>query len=436
MRTRPWLLCVLLLLVPAARVGAADVGGWLNDHLSELVDFYRDLHSHPELSFEEEKTSAQLAAALEAVGAKVTTGVGGHGVVAILENGPGPRLMLRADMDALPVTEATGLTYASQVKVENEEGVEVGVMHACGHDVHMTNLIGVARFLASHRDAWSGTVMFVCQPAEERGAGAKAMLEDGLFERFAKPDFAIALHVDSALAVGKIGFRAGYALANVDSVDVTMRGRGGHGAYPHMTIDPIVQAAHLVMDLQTIVSREISPTDPSVITVGSIHGGTKHNVIGDSCHLQLTVRSYEDDVREHLLQGIRRKAMAVAQSAGAPEPEVSVSEGTPALYNDPELVERIVPIFQRVVGEENLSPAEPVMGGEDFSRYGRAGVPIFMYRLGSVEEQRLKGYERFDRPPPSLHSAEYYPDIEPTLKTGVATMSAAAMELLSGKSED
>lgn len=424
--------CIGIWLVFLATTQAAppQLQNWVDAHLDELVEFYRALHAHPELSFHEQETSARLAKVLESVGAKVTAGVGGYGVVGILENGPGPTVMLRTDMDALPVSEATGLTYASQVKVKDDRGVEVGVMHACGHDVHMANLIGVARYLGEHRGQWSGRVMFVCQPAEERGAGAKAMLEDGLFERFGKPDFALALHVDSSLEAGKVGFRAGYSLANVDSVDITMKGRGGHGAYPHTTIDPIVQAAHLVMDLQTIVSREVSPTDPAVITVGAIHGGAKHNVIGDHCLLQLTVRSYKEEVRRHLLEAIRRKAMAVANSAGAPEPQVSVSEGTPALYNDPEFVERIVPVFQKVLGAENLTPAEPVMGGEDSSRYGQADVPIFMYRLGSVEAQRLRSYERFDRPPPSLHSPDYYPDIEPTLRTGLTTMIAGALELL------
>lgn len=431
------LLSVLFLLgLLTQRAVASDAQAWVNQHLDELVAFYRELHTHPELSFHEEQTARRLAESLRKVDAEVTTGVGGHGVVALLKNGPGPTLMLRTDMDALPVRERTELVYASQVRTKNDQGVEVGVMHACGHDIHMTNLIGVARYLAEHRDRWSGTVMFVCQGAEERGAGAKAMLDDGLFKRFPKPDMALALHVDSTLATGRIGYRAGFSLANVDSVDITMRGRGGHGAYPQATIDPIVEAALLVVDLQTIVSREISPTEPAVITVGSIHGGTKHNVIGDSCHLQLTVRSYSDKVRKHLIAAIRRKARAVAEGAAAEPPIIKVGEGTPALYNAPDLVKRVLPALERVVGADNVVPSEPVMGGEDFSRYGRAGVPIFMYRLGSVSAQRLKGFQRFDRPPPSLHSAEYYPDAEATLRTGVLTMSAAVLDLLSPKSND
>ncbi len=427
----------LLLVVGSAVHGqlhAADPADWVAAHVDEVVALYRDLHQHPELSFQEEQTAARLAKELQAVGADVATDVGGHGVVGILTNGEGLSLMLRADMDALPVVEQTGLVYSSQVRVPGEAAGEVGVMHACGHDVHMSNLIGVARYLADHKSDWRGTVMFVCQPAEERGAGARAMLDDGLFERFSKPDFALALHVDSSMPTGQLGYRAGYALANVDSVDITMIGRGGHGAYPHATIDPIVQAAQLVLQLQTIVSREVSPTDPAVITVGSIHGGAKHNVIGDECHLQITVRSYKDEVREHLLDAIARKAKAVAIGARAEEPKIEISEGTPAMFNDEELVARVLPSLRRAVGEENVVPVEPVMGGEDFSHYGRAGVPAFMFRLGSVDEERLAGYERIGQQPPSLHSAVYYPDIEDTLRTGITALTTAALDLL-GSSE-
>lgn len=420
----------LILMYCSMPVQAGEPTGWVHDNLDDLITLYRHLHQNPELSFEEEQTAKRLAEELQSIGVDVTTDVGGHGVVGILTNGEGPRLMLRADMDALPVTEETGLVFASHIQVEAEDGSYVGVMHACGHDVHMTNLIGVARFLADNKDAWQGTVMFVLQPAEERGGGAKAMLEDGLFERFPKPDFALALHVDSTLASGRLGYRAGYALANVDSVDITMHGRGGHGAYPHTTIDPVVQAAQLVVDLQSIVSREISPTEAAVITVGSIHGGTKHNIIGKDCELKLTVRSYSDEVREHLLEAIERKANAVAASFRAPEPTVDISEGTPALKNDEKLVNRVLPSLEKAVGQQKLIPAEPVMGGEDFSRYGRAGVPIFMFRLGSVDEQRLAGFERIGQPPPSLHSASYYPDIEPTLTTGVTAMANAVIDLL------
>ncbi len=410
---------------------AGSPAEWAKSHLPELVDVYCDYHRSPELSNREEETAAKLANFLKQAGCEVHSGVGGHGVVGILKNGPGPTLMLRTDLDALPVTENTGLVYGSQVKVVNADGTQTGVMHACGHDIHITNLIGVAQYLASHKSDWSGTILFVGQPAEERGEGARRMLAEGLFEKFPKPDMALALHVDATLAAGKIAYRPGYTLANVDSVDITMHGRGGHGASPHSTIDPIVQAAQLIVSLQTLVSRELDPVTPGVVTVGSIHGGTKHNVIPDDCHLQLTVRSYSDEVRRSLLDGIRRKAEAVAQGANAPKPTVKVREEefTPALFNDEKLVERVLPSLKKAIGAENVVLAEPAMGGEDFSRYGRAGVPIFMFRLGSVEPQRLAGYQRTGAVP-SLHSAVYYPDPEPTLQTGITAMTTAVLDLL------
>lgn len=429
----PLRLCIAFLLTGLCfSPGSVAADG---DLLSEaemdyLVRLYVHFHTHPELSFREQETGRRMAKEFREAGFETTAEVGGHGVVGLLRNGPGPTLMLRADLDALPVTEQTGVEYASKVVVKNEDGTDTGVMHACGHDIHMTNLVGTARFLSQNQDKWSGTLMVIGQPAEERGGGATAMLQDGLFKRFPKPDYAIALHVSGDLAAGKVSYRTGYALANVDSVDITMKGRGGHGSAPHTTIDPVMLAAELVVSLQTLVSREVKPIDPAVVTVGSIHGGTKHNIIGDECRLQLTVRSYKEEVRRKLLEGIKRKALAVAMGAGAPEPEVRFSEGTPSLYNDEELAARVVPVFEEVVGKNNIRLDEPVMGGEDFSQYGRAGVPIFMYRLGSVSERRLKQYEMAGRLPPSLHSPIYYPDYEETLRTGVATMARAAMALL------
>ncbi|MBX7168149.1 MAG: amidohydrolase [Pirellulales bacterium] len=414
----------------AAPVYGEDPAAWTKANLDSLVSLYQHFHQHPELSYHEEQTAAKLADELRQVGAEVTTGVGGHGVVGVARNGDGPTLLIRADMDALPVTEETGLVYASKQRATDDDGGDVGVMHACGHDIHVTTLVGVARYLLGHRDAWRGTALFLCQPAEERGGGAKAMLDDGLFQRFGKPDLAVALHVDATLAAGKVGYRAGYTLANVDSVDVTLVGRGGHGAYPHTTIDPIVMAARLVLDLQTIVSREIEPTQPAVVTVGSIHGGTKHNVIGDRCHLQITCRSYTDEVRQHLLDAIVRKAQATAAAAGAPEPEIKVSEGTPAMFNDEKLVERVTASLQRALGNEQVVLSEQSMGGEDFSQFGRAGVPICMFRLGSVDAQRLAGYERVKQPPPSLHSSRYYPDAPQSLQTGVTAMASVVLDLL------
>jgi hippurate hydrolase len=409
---------------------APTVSEWVDANLDRLVGLYRDLHAHPEISFQEKSTAARISAAWSEVGAEVTTQVGGHGVVAVLANGAGPTLMLRCDMDGLPVQENTGLACSSQAKAVLPDGTQTHVMHACGHDVHMTNMVGVAQYLAAHKELWTGTVLLIGQPAEERGAGAKAMLDDGLFERFPKPDFAVALHVASDAATGNIGYRDGYSLANVDSIDIYLKGRGGHGAMPHTTIDPIVQAARLVLDLQTIVSREISAIEPAVITVGSIHAGSKHNIIPGQCHLQLTIRSYSDEVRRHLMEAIRRKAKATAASAGAEEPEVTVSEGTPSLWNDRDLTERLVPAFRRALGPDNVVEIEPAMVGEDFSHYGRAGVPIHMFRLGTVEQRRLDRYKQLGVPPPSLHSAEYYPDIEPTLRAGIQATVAAALELL------
>jgi len=416
------------LLIPGS-AHCDDPKAWTERHLDDLVSLYRHLHANPELSFQEKETSARMALELGETGADVTSGVGGYGVVAVLRNGNGPTVMVRADMDALPITEETGLAFASTVRCPSETGGEVGVMHACGHDVHMTNLVGVARYLVAHKDRWRGTLVMIAQPAEERGGGARAMLKDGLFEKFPRPDFAIALHVDATLPTGTVGCRAGYVMANVDSVDITVRGRGGHGAHPHTTIDPIVQAAQLVLALQTIVSREIDPIEPAVVTVGSIHAGTKHNIIADTCHLQLTVRSYSDQVRDQLRSSIERKARAVAAGAGAPEPLIEFSDGPPALKNDDELAGRLIRVFQRVLGADRVVISERAMVAEDFSEYGQAGVPIVMFRLGAVDGKRLERDRQLGRPP-SLHSATFYPDVEATLVTGVTAMANAVLDLM------
>ncbi len=424
------ILTAWMLLLPAWGQGPRDVTGWFDQQLPGLLETYRWLHTHPEVSYQEQETAAFVAQTWRDSGFEVTSDVGGHGVVGLLKNGPGPTLMLRCDLDALPVTEQTQLPYASTKTIELPSGASTGVMHACGHDLHMTNLIATARYLSEHTDQWSGTLMVIAQPAEERGAGARAMLKDGLFERFPKPDFAVALHCSGSRRAGEIGLLAGYALANVDSVDILVKGRGGHGSQPHTAIDPIVQAAHLIIALQTIVSRELKPIEPGVVTVGSIHGGTKHNIIGDDCALQITVRSYSDEVRTKILEAIRRKAKAVAASFDAPEPEITVSEGTPSLKNDADLAARLRSVFQDTIGMHNVIEDEPSMGGEDFSQYGRAGVPIVMYSLGTVSQNRLDRFEQLGVPPPSLHSNQYYPDVEPSLRTGTHTMTAAALDLL------
>lgn len=413
-----------------AVVAAEEPKIWAENHLDELVSRYRHFHSHPELSQFEKETAAKVAQEFKSAGWETTTGIGGHGVVGLMKNGKGPTLMLRCDLDALPVVEQTNLVYSSKVKVKGADGNDVGVMHACGHDVHITNLVAMARYLAANKDLWQGTVMLIGQPSEERVSGAAAMIKDGLFERFPKPDFGVALHVDSSLPTGKVAVSGGYTLANSDAVDVTIRGRGGHGAAPHTAVDPIVTAAQFIVSLQTVVSREVKPTDPAVITVGSIRGGSKHNIIGDSCHLELTVRSYSDDVRKQLLAAIERKAKAAALAAGAPEPIVKIHEGTSALFNDEDLAARLRTTFVKLLGEDFVEDAEKSMGAEDFSEYGKAGVPVVMYRLGSVESQRLARYKELGQPAPSLHSALYYPDVEETLTTGVVTMAGAVLDLL------
>lgn len=435
LRNLPAMAAFFMLIAPLGSVEAqepenSDAGAWAKKNLPPLVELYRELHANPELSYQEKQTAAKLAAIWKAEGYEVTTEIGGHGVVGILKNGDGPTIMLRTDLDGLPVTELTNLAYGSKVKTKNTDGDEVGVMHACGHDIHMTVVTGTGRYMAQHKDTWKGTLMLIAQPAEETGAGAKAMLDDGLFKKFPKPNFALAAHVDAGLPAGMIGFKPGYTLANVDSVDVTLFGRGGHGAEPQSTIDPVVMAAEFILSLQTIVSRERKPTDPAVITVGSIHAGTKHNIISDSCDLQLTVRSYRDDTREALLAAIKRKAEAVTKGAGSDKaPVIKITEGTPALYNDEPLTQRLTPIFRKAIGEANCVSTEPVMGGEDFSRYGREGVPIHMFRLGSVEKRRLDRWKELGQPPPSLHSPLYYPDVDLTVVTGIDVMATAAIEL-------
>ncbi|MCS6978344.1 MAG: amidohydrolase [Gemmatales bacterium] len=404
----------------------------LDKHYDDLEQLYKHLHANPELSYQEEKTSARLAEELRKLGFTVTERVGGYGVVGVLKNGNGPTVMVRADMDALPVIERTGLPYASKVRVKDAEGRDIGVMHACGHDMHMACWVGTARVLTELKDRWSGTLVFIGQPAEERGGGAKAMLEDGLYTRFPKPDYALALHCDGYTPHGVVAVTEGLALANVDSVDIIVKGQGGHGSAPHTTIDPIVIAARIVLDLQTLVSRETDPLDSAVVTVGSIHGGTKHNIIPNEVKMQLTVRSFKTSVRHHLLKGIERIAKAAAQAARAPEPEVIVhaDEFTPAMVNDVRLTRKTAAALRKVLGEDCVVSKPPMMGGEDFSRFGLAGVPICMFRLGTESPKRLEEAANGGRPVPSMHSDTYYPVVEPTLKTGVQAMSAAVLNLL------
>jgi hippurate hydrolase len=430
---------LLGMAVANATMGAApkeDIKTIVEKEYPSLEKIYMGVHQAPELSLMEDKTAAFLAGELRKAGYEVTDHVGGFGVVGVLKNGDGKTLLIRTDLDALPVKEETQAQYASTVVGKDAAGQVVPVMHACGHDVHITTMVGVARTMAELRKNWKGTLILIGQPAEEVSQGAKRMMADGLFKRFPRPNYAIALHVDAELEVGKVGYISGYAMANVDSIDILIRGMGGHGAMPHMTKDPIVIAAECVLALQTIASREVKATEPVVVTVGSIHGGTKHNIIPDDVKLQLTVRTYKDEVRQQVISAIERIVKGIAAAAGVPknlEPIVSVKdEYTPALYNTPELTEKVVASLRAMVGEENVVLREPSMGGEDFGRYGREEpkIPICMYRLGSVKKEAIEESKRpGGRPLPSLHSSKYLPERE-AIRVGVMTMSGAAMDLL------
>jgi amidohydrolase len=436
------LLAAAALMLPALRAAAAaqaEVGERIAAQYPSLEALYRDLHAHPELSLQEEKTSARVASELRSAGLEVTERFGGTGVVGVLRNGPGPVLLIRTDMDALPVKEDTGLPFASTVRAVNLSGAEVPVMHACGHDLHMTVFVGTARVLAGLRDRWSGTVVMVGQPAEEFVVGARNMLSAGLYRQFPRPDFAIGLHDEPTLPTGSVGFVEGFMTSNSDSVDITVRGIGGHGAAPENTRDPIVLASQIVLALQTIVSRELHPGDRAVVTVGTIHGGSKNNIIPDEVKLQLTLRSYDAAVREHLVASIRRICRGEAIAAGVPEdlmPVVTVvGSSADAIYNDPALTRRVRAAVSGWLGEAQVRSVEPVMVSEDFSQYGRTveKVPICFFMLGASDPARLDESRRTGVPLPSLHSSRFAPVAEPTIRTGIEAMTAAALGLL-GKS--
>jgi len=412
----------------------------LDAEYASLDALYKDLHAHPELSLMEEKTSAKVASELRAAGYEVTEKFGGYGVVAVLKNGPGPVVLFRSDMDALPVAEETGVPYASKAHVTDLSGHAVATMHACGHDIHMTSLIGSARVLAALRDRWSGTLIFIGQPAEERSRGARAMLDAGLYQKFPKPDFAFALHDSAELPAGEIALAEGYVQANVDWVDITVRGRGGHGAYPDKTKDPVVLAARIVLALQTIVSRETTPTEPAVVTVGMIHGGTKPNIIPDAVELRLTLRSYSDAVRAHTIEAIKRICRGEGIAAGLSEellPVVTVieDEATPAVSNTPELTRRARAAFTAWLGAERVKAFTPTMGGEDFAFFGRTAekIPICLFMVGAVDPAKVAESARTGAPLPSLHSSKFAPLPEPTLKTAITATTAVVLDLLGKK---
>ena len=414
--------------------------------LPSLLTIYKDIHTHPELSTQEQRTSGLLAKELKAVGCDVTENVGKYesadqkcyGVVGLMKNGDGPVVLVRTDLDALPVQEETGLPYASKVTAKNEKGDEVHVMHACGHDAHVSILIGVARSLAKLKDQWRGTIVFVGQPAEELGTGARAMLRDGLYTRWPKPNYALGFHDKADLEIDHIGVTEGYTSANVDSVDVTVHGIGGHGAYVYRTKDPIVLAAEMINQWQTIASRENNPLDPIVVTVGSIHGGTKHNIIPDEVKMQLTVRTYKADVRERVLAAIERIAKGCATAAGLPAdkmPTVTVERDhfAPAMYNNPELTKRLVAAWKKTLGDQNVEMVDPTMGGEDFSEYSllpEHSIPAVNFHVGAVEPAKLAESKKPGAAPlPTLHSSRFAPVPEPTIRTGIVAMTSAVLDL-------
>jgi hippurate hydrolase len=436
----------MLLIVAISKLTAQPTPQSLADaELPSLLTIYKDLHSHPELSTKEERTAALVAKELRAAGCQVTEHFGkyensklkAYGLVGMTKNGEGPTVLVRTDMDALPVEEETGLPYASKVVAKNDEGKDVPVMHACGHDTHIAALIGTARALGKLKDQWHGTIVFVAQPAEEIGTGARALLKDGLYDRFGKPNFALGFHDKADLATGHIAVTEGYTSANVDSVDVTVRGVGGHGAYPHKTKDPIVLAAEIINGWQTIASRENNPLDPIVITVGSIHGGTKHNIIPDEVKMQLTVRTYKPEVRERVLEDIERIAKGYAAAAGIPPdlaPIVSVSKDfvAPATYNNPELTKRLVAVWKKSLGEENVEIVDPTMGGDDFSEYSLPdhSIPAVYFHFGAVEPAKITEYKRAGKELPTLHSSKFAPVPEPTIRTAIIGMTTAVLDLM------
>ncbi len=438
------LLVALLVVTPAVRAAAAPelrdvVTAKFAAEYPSLEAIYKNLHTNPELSFMETKTAALVAKELRALGVEVTEKVGNTGVVGVLKNGPGPTVLVRADMDGLPVKELTGLPWASTTVGKDLSGKEQPTMHACGHDLHITGLIGTARTLVALKDQWKGTIVFVAQPAEEIVAGARAMLTDGLYTRFPKPDYALALHVFSYLPAGMVGFTEGPTYASVRSVDITVRGVGGHGSTPHVTKDPIVIASQLVVALQTIVSREIQPGTPAVVTVGAIHGGTKRNIISEEVKLELTLRSFDDKVMDQLVAAIRRISAGIGQTAGVPAdrmPVVTVlEESAQVTVNNPALTQRLVNTFKAWFPADQVKPQPPITGAEDFSEFGRTvhRVPTFIWTVGAADPEKYAAAVREGRALASNHSptALFVPD--PTLQTCVTSMSAAVLDLLGKK---
>lgn len=424
------ILPIILLLLASYHTEPTPVEEYLNSDIDYLVEFYKGRHMQAEISLEEKETSKTLAAELRKVGYEVTEGVGGYGIVGIMKNGNGPQILYRTDMDALPMQEKTNLPYTSQLTTK-WNGEEVGTMHSCGHDMHMATWLGIARAMASMKDQWKGTLMFIGQPAEEIGAGARMMLDAGLYERFGVPDYGLGLHCNSTLGAGKIGICPGFIMANTELVDIKVKGVGAHGASPHQSIDPIVIASLIVMEIQTIVSRNIKPIDDAVVTVGAIKGGTKHNIIPDEVTLQLTIRTYKEEVRLMIHQRLREISRGIAISAGLPDdlmPEVIIPENfTPSNYNNPDMTKKVTASAGQAIGVDNVVYVEPTMGGEDFAWYGKTEhkVPTVMYWLGTVTEEKMASGDM-----PGLHSPFYFPTPKETLSTGVKVSTQALLDLM------
>ena len=423
------LLLLLCLTFTAFATEPPIVKQLIDEDIDFLLDFYKARHQNPEISLEEKETSATLAKELRNLGFEVTENFGGYGIVGILKNGKGPTILYRTDMDALPMYEKTELAYQSKVTTQYN-GQEVGTMHSCGHDMHMTSWLGTARAMVKMKKEWQGTLMLIGQPAEEIGAGARMMLNEGLYEKFGVPDYGMALHCSATIEEGHVGFGKGYTMAATESIDILVKGKGAHGASPHMSIDPVVVASMIVMDLQTIVSRNLKPTDAAVITVGAIQGGVKHNIIPDQVNLKLTIRTYKEEVRTMVHRRIREISRGVALAAGLPEelmPEVSIPEDyTPANYNDAKLVETISQAARKSIGSEYVVNSEPLMVGEDFSMYGQTEekVPTVLYWLGTAPKERLASDNV-----PGLHSPFYFPVPESSIRTAVAVNTQALLDL-------
>ncbi len=434
-----FLLCILSFLFGGILFSQNDLNKAIQKQidlqLKQKQELYIHLHQTPELSLMEFETSKKMAAQLKAMGFEVTTNLGGNGVVGVFKNGEGKTIMLRTDMDALPIKESTGLDFASKVVMKDYSGKEAPVMHACGHDMHMTVWLGILKTLVDLKDKWSGTIIAIAQPAEEMSAGSIAMIKDGLFKKFPTPDYALCYHVSADLPAGEIGYYPGTIFAGVNSVDISMFGVGGHGAMPHTTIDPVVLASRTVLALQTVVSREINPFNPAVITVGSIHGGSKHNIIPNEVKMQLTIRFFKDEVYEEIKEALYRIPKGIAVSAGVPEEKMPVikigDQYTPPVTNNPELVLNAVKSMQNILGKEQIYQVDPATVAEDFGKYGRTEeqIPIALFWLGSVSQEVYNNHKEHGSSIPSLHNSAFLPDFEPTFKTGVAAMTKSVINL-------